>query len=414
MDGAVKSAATVDFGEQKERFDTLSFETTRNGWQRISLSVNDLSVHFDDTLLIAAKSASDLSILLVQEAPNVFLNAALRSYSGFKVTEAVSGNLPEDLTRFNLILFGGLKTINAAQAQKLSQALNDGVNVCIFPAADMDLTAVNNAVGAICDITFGAPDTAAQMVSDLQTGHQMVKDLFERIPENIQLPYVRMHYPVKASINSNQQNLLSFRNGDPFFSVYDAGNAHLYLCTSPADPAFSNFQDSYFFVPFLYQMASLSQTGDVYSLCAGQKQAVFIPRSNGDARTMFHILGAGIDLIPPQKADGKGVWVDAAGNLTQTGFYTLANNAGDTALIGVNNNRAESELDCWSLSALRSSWSRKGDSWQQADAENKAVKSSELSSFPLWKLCSILALGMLLLEVYLLSKNHFKKNTTTT
>jgi hypothetical protein len=414
LDGAVKSAAGLDFRAGNERQDTLTFETSGSGWHRLSVSVNDLHVHFDDTLLIAAKSASDLSVLLVEEGkPNVFVQAALRSYPGFKIRETSVSNLPEDRNNYNLILLADVNRLSPTLVTQLQGALAAGVNVCLLPGAQVDPAEMSRAIRPLAGIEWGNPDTSAQTASELRQEHPMIRDMFERIPENVQLPFVRLHYPLKAAANTETQSIISFRNGDPFFAVYPTENARLFICSTPADPAYGNFQSSYFFVPFLYQMASLSQSGDIYAVFSGQTSTLFVPTKENRTRGLFHLKGSGTDLIPGQRAQGRGVLIDAR-NLSPTpGFYTLSNGSGDSSLIGLNMSRVESDLTCWSLSELKSSSSRKGDTWQLADAENSAVSKTQLSSFPLWKLCSILALGMLGLEIYLLSRKHYRKHTIT-
>lgn len=414
LDGSVKGAASLDFRSAKERLDTLSFETNGSGWHRISLSLNDLSTHFDDTLLIAAKSASDLSILLAEEGtPNVFVQAALRSYLGFKIRETGVAVLPEDRNNFNLILLSDINQLSGTLASQLKAALDAGVNVCLLPGPQINPQEMSAAIKPLAAVEWLPADTSAQTASELRQEHPMIRDLFDRIPDNVQLPFVRMHYPLRASVNTDAQSIISFRNGDPFFAAYPSGNAHLFICATPADPAYGNFQNSYFFVPFLYQMASLSQSGDIYSVFANQSSSLFVPVQQANAAKLFHLKGENTDLIPAQRAQGRGTLIDVGPVLTRPGFYALSNESGDSCLIGANLSRKESELNYWKLSELKNNWSRKGDSWQSADTENIAVSKSALSSFPLWKLCSILALGMLGLEVYLLSRKYFRKNTIT-
>lgn len=414
VDGTVKSAASLDFSSGAERRDTLSFETNGSGWHRMRLSVNDLYTHFDDTLLIAAKSASDLSVLLVEaESPNVYVQAALRSYPGFKVREARPETLPEDRNNSNLILLSNCNRLSSSLCMQLKSALDAGVNVCLLPGPSVNPQEMTTALKPLVNLEWLPADTSAQSASELREEHPMIRDLFERIPENVQLPFARLHYPIRALIGTDAQSIISFRNGDPFFAAYPSGNAQLFICSSPAEPAYSNFPASYFFVPFLYQMASLSQSGDIYSIFSDQSAAVFIPTPQSNRQDLLHLRGDGLDLIPAQRPQGRGVLLDLGKNLPRAGFYTLSSESGDSSLIGANLSRKESDLNYWKLEELKNSTQRKGDSWQSADAENRARSKSALSSFPLWKLCSILALGMLALEVYLLSRKHFRKNTIT-
>lgn len=416
VDGVVKSAAAPAFTAGKEHYDTLSFQVNGNGWQKLQLTLNDPGVHFDDTFIIAARSSPELSVLLLNEsAPNVFLQAALRSYAGFKVTETGTGSVPEDIGSYNLILLNGLTGLDEGLAAKLQQSLLRGQNVGIFPGQQVRAEAMNAGLQQLADIRISGWDTSAQTVAGVQSGSRLIRDMFEHVPDNVQLPFARNHYILKAGLSAGQQSVFSFRNGDPFFALYSSGKGQLYLCATPIDPANGNFQSSYFFVPFLYQMASLAQGNTIFAITAGQKEPLFVNRAGGNEQNLLHLRKANTDVIPPQRAEGMGVLLFAGQMAREAGFYTAAGTGqGDSTVIAVNLDRKESELASWSLAQLQQNWRGKDIKWQAADAENKALTAKQQSTFPLWKLCTILAVLMLGWETWLLSRNLVQKSTITT
>lgn len=415
VDGSVKSAATPVFNEKKEHYDTLSFQINDAGWQKIVLTLNDAHIHFDDSFSIAARSTPDLSVLLINESQqNVYIQAALRSYSGFKVTEQGKNNLPNDCSKYNLILLNGLGTFDDHLSNTLIKALQNGQNVCLFIEPNAPVSAINTGLKRIADIQIQGLDTAAQSVATVQSESRLVKDMFEHIPENVQLPYTKNHYQIKAGLSANQQSILSFRNGDPFFAVYSPYKGQLYFCAGPIDAQSGNFQSSYFFVPFLYQMASLAKGNSIFSIVGGQKQAIYINQSTNGEQHLMHLIGNGIDAIPPQRAEGMGVQVFVGAIAQKPGFYYLSSGNTDSTLVAVNMNRSESNLAVWVMDDLKKNWSGKNISWQEADAEHPVLSAKQQYSFPLWKLCTILALLMLGIETYLLSKNLSKQDKITT
>lgn len=414
VDGQIKSAAQPDFSSANQRYDTLTFQINNSGWQRIMLHINDANVHFDDSFAIAARSSPELSVLLLNEQqPNVFMQAALRSYEGFKVQEQNTNNIPTRFDGYNLLLLNGLTSISETLATTMLKALQNGQNVCLFLGEKADIARVNSGLATIGDIQITGFDTAAQVVSSVQSESRLVKDMFERIPNNVQLPFAQNHYQIKAGLSAQQQSIFSFRNGDPFFALYRIHKGQLYICATSPNARNGNFQSSYFFVPFLYQMASLAKGNSIFAINAGQKQPVFIQKVSGDERNLVHLKAEGTDIIPAQKAEGMGVQVFAGAVAQRFGFYNLSSQDKDTNLIAVNMNRSESDLTVWSLSTLKKNWNGKEMQWQVADAENKALTASQQSAFPLWKLCSILAFLMLGIETFLLSKNLKQKQAIT-
>lgn len=415
VNGELKSAATPNFDKSNEHTDTLSFQINKPEWQHISLCLNDQQVHFDDTFLIAAKPNAALSVLWLNEGPkNIYIQAALKSYSGFKVNEITGHQLPQATNPYNLILLNGLKDIDANLAKNILQAVQNGQNVCLFLDTHAPLSSLNQGLKQILDIEVVGLDTQAQQVNYIQTEHRLVKDMFEHMPDNVQLPFSKRHISIKAGLNANQQSIFSFSNGDPFFAAYPIGKGQLFIGTSNPDPAEGNFQSSYFFVPFLYQMAQLAKGNFIYAISSEQKGPIYIEGNNGDAQNLLHIQGNGLDVIPAQKAEGMGVHISLNAIKLPTGFYTIKHHASDSSIIAVNQSRNESQLSVWSLSELKKNWSGQQIKWQETDNEHLAIQANKISAFPLWKLCAILALVILGFESYLLITKQQNKHTITT
>jgi hypothetical protein len=414
VNGQLKSAVSPVFNANKESNDTLTFQVNDAGWQRLLLTIGDASAHFDDSFRIAARNTPDLSVLVLNETTsNAYIQAALRSYSGFKATQTNINNAPQDWTNYNLILVNGLAHFDKSLADKLKSALDKGQNVCIFPAAHADIASLNMGLRMLGDIQVTGIDTSIQTIATLQFESRLVKDMFEHIPDNVQMPIAKQHYIIRSGLSANQQSVFSFRNGDPFFASYTPSLGQLYMCSSSAELQSGNFPASYFFLPFLYQMASLAKGGSIFAVSAGQKEAVFVPNKITNNRNMIHVLGNGLDVIPAQRAEGMGVYVFLANVVQQPDFYKLTSITEDTTLVAINANRIESNFECWTIDELQKQWKGKDINWQNAGDQNHSVKAFERQSFPLWKLCTILALLMLGIETYFLSKNLRNKKIIT-
>ena len=81
--------------------------------------------------------------------------------------------------------------------------------------------------------------------------------------------------------------------------------------------------------------------------------------------------------------------------------------------MALNQSRAESQLELWNINSLKSTW--KGDDvrWLTTAEVSAKTKTGSWGSFPLWKVCAILALLMLAAETYLLA-GGFRKQTVAT
>lgn len=405
INGQVKSAVTVNFGESDVAWDTLSFQVSNGHWQRMALTVNDAAVRFDDTFRIAAKGAANLSVLILNEKqPNPFLQAAFKTHEGFRADQQSISN-KANWSDYNLIILNGITRLDENTKSQLRTALAEGQSICVFPGKTAH-NQLNEVFRDLADIKVTGIDTAVQAATTLQQGSDLVRDLFERIPPNVQLPVANWHYVVEAGLSANQQSVLSFRNGDPLLAQYSPSRGKLYLLSSGADLEGGNFATSYFFVPFLYQMAAQSKGGDVFALTAGASRPVLLSLKNTGEKNMVHIRAEGLDVIPPQRPAGGGLEIFLGQVIQQPGFYTLSSDAGDSTVIAINGSREESELRLWDLDQLRSSW--KGDNIFWVNKPLEIVQGQEHSGLSLWKVCVILALLLLMAETYLLAAGYRK------
>lgn len=414
INGQLKNAASLSHDDRMESWDTLSFQVEDAGWQQIELSINDAAVRFDDTFRIAARSASNLSVLALNQGPaNPYIQAAFRAYDGFRLTNSDLGNTSGDWNNYNLILLNNVTAINSTLAEKLQQALSRGKTVAIFPGRTNSFGGLNSGLAALGDIRIIGLDTATQAATNMQQGSDLVKDLFVSIPDNIELPQANWHYRISAGLTANQQSILSFRNGDPLFARYTPTRGQLYLLATSADMQAGNFAASYFFVPFLYQMATQATGSNIYALTLGAQTPAFLPLDNAGERNMIHLYAPGRDVIPAQQTAGAGlnVYVDQA--VTNTGYYRLAAEGGDTTLIAVNSDHAESQLQTYPLDELKNRWKDKDAEWLTTDTISMGKANNTFASFPLWKVCVILALLMLIAETIVLA-GGFKKQSAAT
>ena len=406
INGQVKSAVSLDFSQKKESVDTLNFQVSGAEWQDITLTLNDASMRFDDTFRISARSSPNLSILVLNEGQlNPYIQAAFRAYNGFRLNQVDIAAAPKDWKEYNLVMLNGITRIDEALGKTLNEALLQGQSICIFPGRTTNLQQLNEGLKQVGDLHIAGIDTAVQSASSLQQGSILIKDLFEKIPENVQLPVANWHYIISAGLSANQQSVLSFRNGDPLLARYTPSKGQLYICATSADLQSGNFPGSYFFTPFLYQMAMQSSSNSVFAITAGSQQPVYLTLANASERNTVHIYGKGIDIIPPQRPSGAGldVFIDQA--VRQPGFYALSPaGGGDTTQIALNQDKSESLLDFRDINALQKEW--KGDNirWKNITESGSITDKDNNAALPLWKVCILLALVWLAAETFLLAK----------
>src|SRR5690606_38133661 len=107
------------------------------------------------------------------------------------------------LQDYNLIIMNNIKRLDSRLATTLADALQQGKSICIFPGRTENFGGLNEGLRMLAAIETTGLDTAAQTVSELQQGSDLVKDIFDRIPENVQLPVVNWHYTIRSALDAN-------------------------------------------------------------------------------------------------------------------------------------------------------------------------------------------------------------------
>jgi len=408
----VRAVKALEFNKSNVRLDTLEIQLSGNGWQPLRIALQDYPLSFDDTFRIAVRTAPELSVLVVADQPiNPYLQAAFRTYDGFRVNTISTGNAQvAGWQTHSLIILQNIQTITPGLQQQVKQALDRGQNILLFPGNIASLEQFNRALGSWTGLRFEGPDTSRQQVVSMQEAHILLQDLFEKIPDNVQLPTVTRRYLITAGLSANQQSLLSFRDGKPFLAQYSPGIGKLYICATPLDDRSSNFPVSYFFAPIIYKMAIQSGGSNTYALQVGSNIPLWLPATRTDSRHVWSMRTQGFNAIPSQRAAGAGMEIFAGTAAKEAGFYYLQyGDNSDSVLVALNTAAQESTLEYATegdveqlLGDTKINWlnetSVKLHGWQQSG-----------TAFPLWKVCIGLALLALGLETFLVWKKANKK-----
>jgi len=393
--------------------DTINISLA-SGWQKVTLSLNDFPLSFDDTFRMALQPVANLSVLVIGEGVmEAHLQTAFSSYKGFQVQwQSVSSLNPNmDLEHFSLIVLQNMDNLPENLIQLVKSKLENGGTVLLFPGNAHDKSNLNRTFQTISDISFGAFDSTKQQVSSLQENQPLIKDLFDRIPPNIQLPVVSKRFPIQSGLNANQQSIMNFKDGTPFLAQYAVEKGKLFLFAMPLDVQSSDFPLSYFFVPLLYKMAIQSQGENPAAIRIGDPNPVWIKAAaDRNKRSVWHLKASDFDAVPVQKPSGSGIDVFLGQVNTNPGFYILQQeDRTDSILVALNANRIESEIEYASKKEVEQNLEPlKMDWFGPSELSNIGWKNQQ-GAFPLWKVCVLIALLCLGMETYLL----FQKKKVT-
>lgn len=390
--------------------DTLVLDTTMislaaGRWNVIQSGFQTSVLSFDDQYFVAARIPVNDQVLVFNEGnTNAYLTAAFAARRGIlPLQKTLSTPLDIPNNPLSLIAFQGLTKMNAEQGKSIRNLLDEGHSVLLVFGKNASLPSLNEGLNEIGPIQVTGVDTQMQQTVDLQVAHPLIRDVLRQTADNLQLPFSRYGYKIKAGITAGGQDLLRFRDGSPYISQYQIGSGKLYLIASPLDATAGNLHSSYLFAPIIHKMTVNGGSSSVYAAEIGQIQPLFVPSSgNKTTAEPVSLQKSEYRIVPRQQAKGMGTQVFLPEQIKETGFYDLVNPAGEDLVAGINFSRNESIITPATEEEIMAKFGDKNVRFFK-NPQSLAAYGKGGSSFPLWKIAVFIALCMFIFETYLLA-----------
>lgn len=405
VNNQLKSVVNTQLKAKESKVQPIAFSPSSAGTQNIELFISDHPMSFDDTFYIAGKVNANYAVLILNQSnANAYLSSVFKPGIQFKVDNFQVGSVNSELFKnYSLIILNGIQAMSNGVSDGLNQFVNNGGNLLSFAPTNNSTAGINGFLSKTAGCSYTGYDTAKLFVTSYNKSHELFRDLFVKTPENIDLPIAYKRFNISSNALSSEQKLFTFSNGDAFLSVFQAGNGKVFVCASSAESNASSFPKSYWFLPLIYKMAFSGSTNAINALMINKNPDVLVENNKLNDKTIYHLIKNDFDAIPEQRAIGNKMLININNAITQAGFYTLRlPMSKDTSTIAVNYDRSESVLEYWDMDELKKSTKLKNAEWLKETAGNAAYISELQHGIPLWKVCIILALIFVLIEILLI------------
>lgn len=205
----------------------LSFTCKDTGVQQGMLAIEDFPVTFDDTLYFSFRVNSRIPCLVVNkkdEPSGAFLKSLFSNDSLFNYKEQTNQNI--DYAQFaqtNLIVLNGLQTVSSGLSQELKKFIVSGGSVLVFSAQNADKESYNGFLAQMNAALMLQADTARTKLENKYLPKSLYEGVFEKTPENMDMPMVNYHYSMQSNSHSGEEILLKLVNGQSFFEFVRQG-----------------------------------------------------------------------------------------------------------------------------------------------------------------------------------------------
>ncbi len=405
LNGEQRALSSVDL-EPLERAEVdLQFTPEKTNNYTGFVEIMDYPVRFDDQYFISIHINPFIDVLCISETnAKGSIDRLYATDSIFRFERLTLGEIPyESLPSRDFIILENLPEIPSGLALELQKYIRQGGSLMMIPHAQADLPIYNSFLQNF-GMTMLPLDTVAEKLEMIQQNSPFFSGVFENIPRNLQLPDVQQYYPIRINTESENEVLLSLRNGRPFLIRNALGNGQFSLFASALAQPYSDMYAHALFVPIMYKAAFLS---------TGMQPLAYTPANNdvidlnlelpGDEAPLLVSSETEEDMIPSFRKSGNKLQVFLNAELcNQAGLFSLKTNNEEYPL-ALNYSRKESltrfftekEIDSIARESL---YPYRVFNGQQKGLGTKIMNMDQ----QLWRWFIIFALAFLAIEILLL------------
>lgn len=405
INGQQKALNSFDLEAGQTKDTMLTYVSEQTGIHQGKIQLTDHPITFDDALFFSYKVLKNVNVLIANgKEENLFLNSLLRSDSSFRITVSEEKRL--DYSRFNayqLLILNEPENITSGLASELNKFMDNGGSVLVIPSPSSNgypefLSGFGIAVSPI--------DTARTRVTYLNSEHPLLSGVFEKKPENIDLPEVRKHFVIRGGSRSNFDPVMRLSDGSVFLGQSAKGKGKLYFIASPLREEHSTFVKHALFVPVIYNIALFSVPGSRLYFTAGRDEALIADTGNVHSEQVFRIKAdtGKFEILPEHRRNETRSTLYLHNSIVHAGNYSLW--LGEKRIQGCsfNYDRKESILNFLSKDEL-DDLAEKNRNIRIIDTAKAGatVSIEELSEGKrLWKYFIILTLIFILVEILII------------
>ena len=410
VNGKQRAIASFDIGAYATSEVILGYTNYESGIQYGRLEIDDFPISFDDKFYFNYLVSDVTSVLAINgNGENLYLNSLFGNDSTFIFKNVKQGNIDfSNLGLNQLIILNEIRSLSSGLEQELVQFVKNGGSLIVLPYDQLEPNNYQGLFGSLQVGNYTELDTTDTRVSYINLEHPLYANVFDDIPENIDLPVVFQYYKIQVKTRSSQQKVLGLRGGRPFLNIYKTGEGKVYLFAVPFRTSFSNFPKHAIFVPTLYKIAISSFISDNLFYVIGDAKVIPVRNLNlsNDNVLVIKDLASDFEFIPEIRRVNKRVDIYPHGQISTSGNYTLYYEEVPLKGMAFNYNRSESEMNFYTAEELKETLFDFGlNSIQVIEVAGKPFVQalSEISQgIILWRLFVILALVFLLIEGLLL------------
>lgn len=404
-----KAISSLNIDAGKTALDTLSYSGLNLGWQKGKISIKDFPLTFDDQLNFSFNVNKEQKILAINGAQSGrYIRALFGADAYFNLSEMAEASINYGvLQNYGLIILNELNNPPSGLAQELKAYIENGGSVLIFPDLNANLQVYTSFLTSLNLPAVAELNIKPIKVSGIELKHPLFKDVFENLPQNLDLPQVNRYFSYANSSSNNKEELLSLPANNFFFAKFNKGNGAIFLAATGLNSDDTNFAKNTLFVPLLYKIAFSSVREQPIYYVTTQNNILEVAKTNIGTNQSLKLEADGFEIIPEiRQANGKTL-LYTADQIKTAGFYDVKQSDSTLAVVAFNDNRVESDMHFDEREQLEKLFAKKQVTFLDAKSDSlSSVTATKNNGTELWKLCLILSLVFIAAEILLIRFYH--------
>ncbi len=385
--------------------DTLNFTATSTGIQRAEVQIADFPIGFDNTYYFTWQVAARLKILCINGAePNPYINAVYKSDAYFELVNVPVNQINYGaFADYSFIIVDEVKNVSSGLAAELKKFVANGGSMAFFPSFEADAVSVNSFLTLLGAAPFETINVKENKVEKVIIQEGLLADVFSKMPANTNFPQVKKYFSISKRSANSSENILLLGTGESLLTKYSIGKGKAYLAAVPMQSEYTTLPKHALFLPLMYRMALLSNNEAPLFYVLGRDYSLQATALNVAQSNRWKLKKNDFEIIPDVRSTPNGLRLYISDQLKDAGVYTLQDDDEKISAFAFNYNRKESDLTYYTTTELAEILSVKNIIVLEDSKRSLKDTVTEANyGTRLWKLCILLTLLFLAIEVALL------------
>lgn len=403
-----KAMAAIDLKAGDYMDCRMTYNIEEAGTHCALLAIEDAPITFDDKLYFTYNVTDNTNIIAIQDKDNNrFLQSLYGKDSVFNYTTMPYTQVNyTQLKNCDVAVMSEVPKLSSGLADELSKFVKSGGTLLVLPAKEMDRS-WNQFLSGLGAGTYGSLVKKELKCSHINTESIYFKGALDNQHEQLDMPVTLQHYDIGNGGSQGSEIVMLLENGASLLTVYPVEKGKVILSAVAMNDEFGNTHRHALGFVALHNIGIMSaMQGKLYNVIgADRMQTIPLRSATGDGSITLKARNSKTEFIPEQRSLGNETALYFHDQVQESGFYDIVKDGAVIGTLAFNQDRKESDLNCYDESELKTIAKASGDNVDVIRAGTKDIAKSvtdKLNGKPLWMYFLILALLCFLAEIAVL------------